>query len=150
MTSNLETNYQDIIRVCFSQDEELLTIWHINAGKGKESCVNRTIDEVSKFINFKFFTIKNENDIVGFYGTEQDCFLSTFFVSPKYRKKEFMGKIWSLMTKDFNQVYHSSVYSKNTKAISFFEKNGGKIIANSTHLGEPFVVFEFIQEILCH
>lgn len=147
MISNKIDQYQDIMRECYLEDEELLTKWHINAKYGKESCIKRSIDEMENRNNLKFFTISNENEIVGFYGTEMDCFLSTFFVKPKYRKKEYMKEIWEIMTNSFQSTFHSALYSKNTKAIDFLKKNGGNIYSTIIHNeNEPFVIIVFNKE----
>lgn len=147
MVSNKINNYQDIIRECFLEDEELTSIWHINAGLGSESCINRTIDEINQAgDNLKFFVIKNDKDILGFYGTELDCYLTTFFVKPRYRKKEYMKDIWEIMIKDLPKTFHSSLHVKNTKAIDFFKKNGGSVYSTIIHNNEPVLMFIFNKE----
>lgn len=144
---NLELSKDyNIIKECFAKDEDLINKWHIESGKGLDSCANRTINDIKDFIGFKFFIVKDEQELVGFFGIEKSIFLSTFFVSPKYRKKEYMKEYWELVKINLKPTFYSSIYSKNIPAKDFFIKNNGKLLKESNYMGNSILVFEFKGE----
>lgn len=128
-------DYYNIIKECYSNDQELLDKWHIVSGTNLDNCVNDTMTRIKSYKNnCKFFNIYKEDKLIGFFGTIWNNYLLTFFVMPEYRKKEYMKDIWNLFTKDLQKPFYSSLYDKNERAINFFLKNNGKIINKQNNI----------------
>ena len=127
MIHSLENNYKLIIEDCFKTDQELLNKWHIESGNGLENCVIRTYNDLIN-ANVKVYSLKENNNLIGFFGIEESTYLSGFFIKPEYRKKEYITQFWNIVNKEFNnKKFYSGIYKKNNKAYNFLLKNNGKI-----------------------
>lgn len=143
-------NYKEILTECFSTDSDLLKKWHIEAPSDLETCVNRTNNDLLSINNMNFVLLKdNKDSLIGFYGTEMGCYLTTFFIKPEYRNKEVIKKFWKQVEKDMTKEYYSGLYAKNTRAIEFLKKNGGRIYSQGMIDNNPTVVFIFNKGELC-
>jgi ribosomal protein S18 acetylase RimI-like enzyme len=129
MQVNKITEYKDIIKECFSSDENLLNKWHIESGNGLDACVSNTY-AVMKDSNVEFFTVTEESKIIGYFGREcaigNVVYLTGFFVKPEYRNKECLKEYWNLLLSKMGQKFYCGVYQKNKPAIDFLLKNNAK------------------------
>jgi hypothetical protein len=123
------SNDLQIVRTMFSLDQDLIEKYHIYAGKGLEACCDKTIEDLKKADeSFKLFSIKDEDEIIGFFGKERTNYLNTIFIHPEYRTKEKMGEIWELIKSEFPKVFYTALYKVNERAINFYLRNKGKVI----------------------
>ena len=120
--------YTDIIMECFSTDQPLLEIWHINAPDSLENCVSRTVKDLQS-LEVTVYKLIHNNELVGYFGQEEvnnSLYLTGFFLKPAYRNKEMIALFWEIITKEFNnETFYAAVYKKNTRAINFLLKNNG-------------------------
>lgn len=137
-------DYNKIIPELWKKDSELLDKWHITAGMGHDYCINKTLNDIKGFDkSFKFYTIKDSACNVGFFGIEFENFLTTLYMSPDYRKKEYIGQFWNMILNNINKPFKSAIYAKNKPCADFFVKNGGILIDIGRNLNNTFIVFEF-------
>lgn len=139
---------KDVLHECFLSDKDLLEKYHVASGSGLEGCVDKTFDDLTgSHSSFKFYHIKNDNELVGFFGNETVDnveFLTSIFVKPSFRNKESMSKAWSLITDHFdNKPFISGIYAKNTRAAKFFERNGGKVVEYLIVNNHPVILYGF-------
>ena len=83
------TDYKELLQECFITDIDLINIYHIEAGKGIEACINRTFDDL-KLWNVKVFGLYEDNEIVGYFGKEANIYLTGFFIKPEYRNSNYI------------------------------------------------------------
>jgi len=130
----------DIIESHFKMDEDLLNIYHIEAGNGYKQCALRTFEDLKNttFPTFKFYGVYEDEKMVGFFGTEEYIYVNTIFVNPSYRKSEYMKAFYKCLTSIVGDNYITALYKKNTRAIQFYIKNNGKVITDL----EDYVVIQ--------
>lgn len=119
---------KDFLKECFNTDKDLVEKWHIEAPSNSEVCASRTFDDLKNTISFKFYKIESNNDVVGFFGTEGDFAITSFFVKPEYRDKSSL--IWDKMREKVKPPFMCGIYKKNLRAAKFLEKMNGKIKVN--------------------
>lgn len=134
MNCFIEFDFKPIIKECFSTDPALLETFHIYSGKGLDSCVEKTFQDLSSIKeNYNFFKVVSDNNLIGFFGIEylgNMNALTGFFIKPEYRKnnKEF----WNLIKKEIkSNSFLCGIYKKNTRASDFLKKMNGKLIATT-------------------
>lgn len=141
-------NYEELIGQCFAEDEELIEKWHITAGEELKACVKDTVktlkEETQK--SFRFFEVLNEGDErVGFFGTEHVHamgFLTTFFVRPLFRNKEYILAYWRLIRDYFNdKEYRTAIWGKNQRAYDHLIRIGGKFETRYLHEERNSIVY---------
>jgi hypothetical protein len=124
MKPMLATNVKEMLTECFDSDPALLTHWHIAAGTGLESCVERTLNDLGSVTVYK---LMNDQDLIGYFGKEEadgELFLTGFFIKPKFRKIEVISKFWSIVLTEFKRPFFCGLYEKNKPAISFIQRFG--------------------------
>lgn len=127
-------DYPSVIKECFSQDSDLVEKYHIAAGTGLESCVQRTVEDLDNcHESFKFYKVENEGKLFGFFGKEHInniSYLTSFFVMPQYRNSSDLRNYWNLVNDMFvRQPFLVGIYAKNERASKFLNKCGGLCIA---------------------
>lgn len=116
---------KEVLQECFSTDKDLISTYHIESGSNLDICVDRTAQDLSLADeSFKLFLIYQDNELAGFFGKEHDNYLTTIFVKPSYRSRSAMEKIWEIISSHFISDYYTAIYSKNTRAASFYSRNG--------------------------
>lgn len=113
--------YYDLIKECFSTDPELLSTWHIESGKGIDSCTIRTCKDLAD-ADVEIYALELDNKVIGYFGVELDLFMSGFFIKPEHRNKEVIKEFWSVVDDHFEDEYMVGLYKKNTPAIEFLKK----------------------------
>lgn len=133
-------NLEEMLKECFALDEALLSIYHVHAGKGLDACVNKTMEDLKNVDkSFTFFNVFKDKKHIGFYGWESINninYINTIFIRPEFRKKEYVSQFVSLLDKPF----FTGLYAKNLPAISFYLKQGGRIIKEFNHDGHDAVI----------
>lgn len=143
-------NFEKYIREFFPLDKHLMDYYHIEAGKGVELCVNRTVKDLKDCKDgLNFFLVTLDNKEIGFFGTEKLDnlnILTTIFIKPEYRKKEFVSEFWNKINQYFEyKSFLVGVYDHNTPAILFYRKNNGKLKSYKNNV----LIFEFKEDIVC-
>lgn len=123
-----KSEYEETIKSLFSEDPLLINKFHINFGKGINSCVERTVSDMMSFENYILFGIKHEGKIISFFGKEtinENDFLTGFFIKVNYRVKDFVLRFWEIVENTFkSKNLFSCVYEHNKRAIDFLSKKG--------------------------
>lgn len=151
MTTDLRL-IEQAVKECFATDKNLTAFWHVVSGNGLNACVVKTMSDVAKFDpSFKFYMVFAGDDLAGYFGTEFDGkYVNLIFVKPEYRNKRFMTVFWEQLNEHVKDTFYTSVYKKNTPAISFYSKHGS-IIEEIIYDGYKAVIFEINKEVgLCH
>lgn len=140
-------NYEDAFTKAFIADPAFVEKYHVRAGEGFETCVNDTIDVLKNCPTLKFYDVYNEDELIGFFGTEYFMygnFLTTFFLYPQFRnnktKKDFISLIFEFFGKE--KELYTAVYSHNTRAVNFLEKYGFEVIEIGKNKGKEFLIFK--------
>lgn len=124
-------DYATVLKECYESDSNLLSEWHVEAGNGLDRCVERTLEDFSKCgEDFKFFVIREEGELFGYFGTEcidGNSFLTGFFIMPKYRNDAGHNKFWSEVKNQIHNNFFVGIHDKNTPAKKFLEKSGGRV-----------------------
>lgn len=123
-------NYKDLLKNCFSTDEQLIQVWHLEAGKGLESCVEKTFQDLQLY-KTQIFKLSNENELAGYFGKEvfnNNTFLTGFFLLPKFRNHEGRTNFWNSVESELTKPYFCGLYEKNVPANKFIKSHGGHLI----------------------
>lgn len=134
-------NYLPVIQDCFKTDQELIDKWHVEAPATLDKCVRRTFADLHNCESLKMFELRSTSDdtdeLAGFFGTEYVydkkieehlSFLTSFFVKPKYRTRDFMDFFWTCVELETKENFFTAIYSGNIRAQKFLEKKGMKLI----------------------
>ena len=153
----------NIIVDCWMYDNPIIDKWHIKAGSGFRECVRDSMDtlinDTNETFEFEVFIDKTNNAIIGFFASElieyydyKDIYhLTTFFVKPEYRNREFMTAYCNDMsnniaerTKDgVSSFWLSTIWAKNTRVIEWFKKLQGKALDRVKMPKGDVVIFGF-------
>jgi hypothetical protein len=122
--------YKPILVECFCRDEQLLSKWHIFAGRGLDACVDKTFKDL-KEAKVTFFGLIDGKNLAGYfcreaYGDQE--FLTGFFLMPLFRTEKGREEFWSAVQLRFNSHFFCGVYAKNSPAIKFIESRGGRFV----------------------
>lgn len=127
---------EEMLRDMFSEDKALIETYHIDAGKGIESCVKRTFDDMKKFSEYSVHAIENGEGRIAYFGREIVgglLFMTGFHIKTKYRTKEFISYFWEMVKRYVGpENVFTSVYKKNSRAVDFLLKNG-EIVFETTN-----------------
>ncbi len=137
------------IEKAYASDPILIGKWHIRSGDGLDVCVSDTLKALTKNTHpdFKFYVISQGDQFVGYFGVEGNgSFLSTIFVSPKFR--EISREIFDLIKSKLNSEFKSAIYSKNIPCMKFFKKHG-KVEKEIVVDGHSVTIFSF-RGVQCH
>lgn len=139
---------EEIIKDCFSGDEDLLNKYHIKAGHGLDECVSDTINVLKNYTSFDFeFYKMEEEEPVGFIGIEPSLkYLTTFCV-----KKEYRGKVdlWKHILELMGDEFKCALYGKNTRAINFLLRNGCRVVKEGLYDNETIIILNYKKEDIC-
>lgn len=142
------SSYKEIIRHCFSQDQDLIEKWHLKAGEGLSKCVDQTYEDMRE-AGVEFFVVFEEKDLVGYFGKET-CdsgeFLTGFFVVPKFRNKTDLAKFWKIVKSKFGSTFFCGLFKKNQPAIDFITKNKGEPMIVVKKHGEVGLIYRIKEQ----
>ena len=144
MKSMIVTDYKGIIAKCFAQDQDLISRWHLNAGRGLSDCIMQTHADMLN-AKVEFHAIHEGDSLVGYFGKEQAAgsdFLTGFFVMPEYRTKKHLFEFWHIVNSSFTAPFFCGLFEKNKPAIDFIKRNGGKLSQAGHAHGQPALIFK--------
>lgn len=144
---------EDILNVIernFKTDKELLDYYHISAPCDEKKAAKKTVSDLKDTQeDFAFYILKESEKEVGFYGKEtykDQRFLTSFFIRPEFRKKEYVEQFWNeVRDKVGAGSYYTGIYSKNTRAAKFLHNNGEMIMESIDKQGHAYQVFEILN-----
>ncbi len=127
-------NFEQTIRKCYESD--------ITMDKYSRN-LEDIIKDLQALESFSFYEVYENNNLVGYFGKETVSFvcLTTFFILPEYRKHK--KKIWKFIKNNLPRTFFSGLFEMNTRAIEFFKKNGGQVIAEGMWENKPSIIFKF-------
>lgn len=128
MVAQLEINFKPLLTECFATDPDLLAKWHIKAGSGLDSCVEKTFQDLIE-ARVLIFRVTNDQETVGYFGKEYfegENYLTGFFIKPQFRSQK--SDFWALIQNEFNGAFLCGLYKKNKPAIGFIQKFKGQPI----------------------
>lgn len=136
-----QKEYKAILNECFSEDEELLNKYHIEAPASLSTCVEKTHLDLQN-AQVQFYTLLNNDKLIGYFGMETGTFLTGFFIKPEYRNKEIIKEFWNIVNNKFNnKEFYCGIYKKNERAMKFLEKNNGRLWMEIPESNAVFFVF---------
>lgn len=118
-------NYESTIRHCFETDKELLNIYHISAPADINICTHRTVKDLQKTNQFTFYSLRENDEIVGFFGklmTTNVPMLESFFLKPNHRDEKTKDKFWDCVKEKVGDNFLCVIHKKNTRADNFLSK----------------------------
>ncbi len=77
------------------------------------------------------FVFEDKRKIKGFISVTENNYIAALFVDPSFQRKKIGSKLLSFIRKKYSHLC-LKVYVKNLPAISFYQKNDFKIIAERT------------------
>ena len=118
---------KEAISVAFKNDDELID-YHISPSESIDDMVNHTYDtiiSIDKAIKINYYAVVYNGETIGFTCTiPANNWVYSFGINPSFRNKtvllEWLEKVEKLIAGQCN-VY---LYSVNSRAINFFERNG--------------------------
>lgn len=120
------------VKLAFEGDEELLNDLHISPGS-LDHCVNHTLGLVNGSADFykddiEYFKVSLNDETIGYTivikNETRPNELYSFGINIKYRTKEILQSWLTEVEKILSKPYYIVLWSKNTRAINFFERNG--------------------------
>jgi hypothetical protein len=132
------------VRRGFEGDEKLLNKYHISPGT-LEHCVDDTMKFINENADFykediEFYSVTLYGASIGYTivikNDPRPNELYSFGINIEQRTEE-IRKVWlSEVEKIIGKPYYIVLWSKNTRAINFFERNGFLITRNSKLLND--------------
>lgn len=119
----------DLVHIAYDGDTDLFEKYHI--GKvNLQLAVLKTmvlIEDAAKKKKLSYYKIIHNKTPIGYFVTYDNC-LYSFGVSIKYRCKDVLVKWWTQVKSVLGKTFEAMLYENNTRAISFLERQGMKII----------------------
>ena len=78
--------------------------------------------------NTESFVFEDKRQIKGFISIIDDKYIGALFVDPLFQKQKIGSKLVNYVKKIYSEL-SLKVFTKNIKALHFYQKNGFKIIA---------------------
>ncbi len=134
---------KEAISVAFNGDDELKD-YHISPSDNYQDMINHTYDTIStidKSLGVKYYAIVYEGKTIGFTCTiPAHNWVYSFGIDPKYRNKNVLLDWLKTVERLIGGDVFIYLYSINSRAINFFEKNG-------YHKAYDFLVFDGYEPI---
>lgn len=136
-------NFGETVRKCYEADLSIEEFSR-NKDEGLEGRIQKEVECLKNTDpSFKFYDIFHEDKLVGYFGIERNpvqC-LTTFFIMPEYR--DHKKKVWKFIKSHFSKTFFAGLFKVNTRAIHFFEMNGGQPVSEVIWEDKPSVIFKF-------
>ena len=136
-----QKNYSNAIRMCWDKDPKIQT-YSRNSAFDLDERVRLEVKCLENNSDLKFYEVYNNNDMVGYFGKEEQPFpcLTTFFIMPKYR--EVKNEIWNYMISHLPEKFFIGLFKVNKRAINFCINQGAKQIAELQMEDKPAVLLQ--------
>jgi TRAP-type uncharacterized transport system substrate-binding protein len=119
----------------FKGDKELFEKYHIIRST-EDNCIKDTINKIEEFydnisssMSYKFYGLKEDGKIVGYFTKceikegKYNEILHSFGININHRNKKTFKRFMEILENFFDDRIVVGLYKKNTRAISFLEKN---------------------------
>lgn len=135
---------QPYIWLAFRDDEDLLGNIHISPGT-LDHCAGHTFESIKKEADFykndiEFYVVSCDGAHIGYTivikNEKKPNELYSFGINIKYRQKDILVAWLSEVSKLLEYFYYIVLWSKNTRAIQFFEKNGFSVLRDKKYLND--------------
>ena len=132
------------VKIAFDGDSDLLSNIHISPGS-LDHCVDNTMGMIMENASFydkdmRVFRVERGDEVIGYtvviINEKAPNELYSFGINIKYRKKDILLCWLSEVEKILGKPYYIVLWSKNQRAIDFFEKNGFLVLRNSKYLND--------------
>lgn len=119
------------VKLAFEDDIELIEKYHVSPGT-LDHCVDDTLGFINTNADFykqdiEFYAVVLDNVPIGYTivirNGEKPNELYSFGINIEHRKKEILIAWLKLLEKTLDTPYYLVLWSKNERAIKFFEKN---------------------------
>lgn len=130
------------VKETFEGDKELFEKFHI-IKSSEENCIKDTISKIEESYdsdlveNYTFYGLKEDGKKVGYFTKFQKRegrylvdVLHSFGININHRNKKIFKRFMEILENFFEDRIIVGLYKKNTRAISFLEKNDFLIIQN--------------------
>lgn len=133
-----------LVALAFRDDKELLERYHISPGT-LDHCVEHTMRFIDgNYDHFKermeIYQVKKFDEVVGFtvFIRHENDFdeLYSFGINIESRKNYILLPWLEVVKKKINSNFYIVLWAKNSRAISFFERNGFNVLRNSKYLND--------------
>lgn len=125
----------ELIRHSYQGDKDLCEKYH--AIKGDEETLSLEtmdmIENASKKLNLTYYKVLLNNNPIGYFAIA-DQLLYSFAINKKYRKKEILISWWASVKQVLGKAFTTALYTNNTRAIKFLEKNGMEVYQTDGNL----------------
>lgn len=127
-----KADMEHFVSLAFEGDDKLLEQYHVSPGT-LEHCVQHTMGFIEENVNhykedIKFFAVIVGEAEVGYTiiieNENLPNELYSFGINKKYRSEEVKTEWLKKLTDIFKTPYYIVLWSKNSRAINFFERNG--------------------------
>lgn len=120
---------KDYVYNAFIDDEELIEYFDKNANvKTTNEAIESVCEKIkSQYSDSAFFGVEINGIKEGYFVFRENLLIS-FGMNKKYRNKEVLSEFWEEIKKHLGNSFQAALYSYNTRAISFLEKCGMKIL----------------------
>jgi len=123
----------EYVDIAYRGDEELLKRYHTAQHESVESAVFSTmilIHDMSEAKELSYYKVCWNKEPIGYFVTFENV-LYSFGIAIKKRKKEILEAWWSYVKFVLGKKFFSVLYDNNTRAISFLEKCGMKVVEHN-------------------
>lgn len=133
-----------LVELAFRGDTDMLEKYHVSPGP-LDHCVEHTMRFIdSNYDHFKekmeLYRVVKHNDTIGFTviirhdnGFDE---LYSFGINIEYRKNYVLLPWLQALKQKINSNFYIVLWSKNSRAINFFERNGFSVLRNSKYLND--------------
>lgn len=124
-------DYEEIVEMLYSNDEELISKYHVLAPSTVWECVDHTVARLKEVgIDLDFYGIYDDDYVVGYFAIENKVLLTAFGIMPPYRTKETAEMFWSVVHATAGDELMCALYNKNTRGQNFLMKHGAERISS--------------------
>lgn len=135
---------EPLVSLAFAGDEKLLSEYHIAPGD-LAHCVDNTLGLICMNAWFykgdmEWYSVNHAGGVIGYTiiirNEKTPNELYSFGINIKSRTEEVRKKWLEQLGKLLEIPYYIVLWSKNTRAINFFERNGFSVLRNSKYLND--------------
>lgn len=119
-----------LVALSYEKDEEFFAKYH-GDNSTYIACVNAellNIYQMAEKHKMDYYKVVYMKKPIGYFVACDDICLYSFSINMRFRKKEILIKWFSEIKKQMKTGFWCCLYQKNTRAISFLEKNRMKIV----------------------